>query len=62
MIAASLSFCVCMFVERFVSYLEGLRIGAVGVVTGLAFLNEEIDQVESTEGDESNKDILPILT
>ena len=51
-----------MFVERSVSYLEALRIGAVGVVTGLAFLNEEIDQVESTEGDESNKDILPILT
>ena len=44
------------------SYLETLRIGAVGVVTGLAFLNEEIDQVESTEGDESNKEILPILT
>ena len=44
------------------SYLEGLRIGAVGVVTGLAFLNEEIDQVESTEGDKSNKEVLPVLT
>ena len=44
------------------SYLEGLRIGAVGVVTGLAFLNEEIDQVEGTEGDKSNKEVLPVLT
>ena len=44
------------------SYLEALRIGAVGVVTGLAFLNEEIDQVESTEGDKSNKEVLPVLT
>ena len=44
------------------SYLETLRIGAVGVVTGLAFLNEEIDQVEGTEGDKSNKEVLPVLT
>ena len=51
-----------MFVERSVSYLETLRIGTVGVVTGLAFLNEEIDQVESTEGDKSNKEVLPVLT
>ena len=43
-------------------YLEALRIGAVGVVTGLSFLNEEIDQVESTEGDESNEEVLPVLT
>ena len=51
-----------MFVERSLSYLEALRIGAVGVVTGLSFLNEEIDQVESTEGDESNEEVLPVLT
>lgn len=44
------------------SYLEGLRVGAIGVVTGLAFLNEEIDQVEGTEGDKSNKEVLPVLT
>ena len=45
------------------SYLETLRIGTVGVVTGLAVLNEEIEQVESSdEGDESNKEILPVLT
>ena len=52
-----------MFVERSVSYLEALRIGAVGVVTGLAILYEEIDQVESADdGDESSKEVLPILT
>ena len=44
------------------SYLEALRVGAVGVVTGLAVLYEEIKQVESTEGDESNKNVLPVLT
>ena len=45
------------------SYLETLRIGAVGVVTGLAVLYEEIEQVESTDdGDKSNKEVLPVLT
>ena len=45
------------------SYLEALRIGTVGVVTGLAVLNEEIEQVESSdEGDESSKEVLPVLT
>ena len=45
------------------SYLETLRIGAVGVVTGLAVLYEEVDQVESAnEGDESSKEVLPVLT
>ena len=63
MIAASLSCFVCMFVERSVSYLETLRIGAVGVVTGLAVLHSEIKQVESTDnGDEGKEDILPGLT
>ena len=52
-----------MFVERSVSYLETLRIGAVGVVTGLAVLHSEIKQVESTDnGDEGKEDILPGLT
>ena len=51
-----------MFVERSVSYLEALRVGAVGVFARLSFLHKEIDQVESTEGDESNKNVLPVLT
>ena len=45
------------------SYLEALRIGAVGVVTGLAILHTEIKQVENTNnGDEGKEDILPGLT
>ena len=45
------------------SYLETLRIGAVGVVTGLAVLYEEVDQVETADdGDESSEEILPRLT
>ena len=45
------------------SYLETLRIGAVGVFTGLAVLYEEVDQVETADdGDESSEEILPRLT
>ena len=51
-----------MFVERSVSYLEALRVGAVGVFTGLAVLRPEIDQVENTEGYEDAKDVLPGLS
>ena len=45
------------------SYLETLRVGTIGVVTGLAVLHSEIKQVESTDnGDEGKEDILPGLT
>ena len=45
------------------SYLETLRIGAVGVVTGLAVLYEEVDQVETADdGEESSEEVLPGLT
>ena len=45
------------------SYLEALRVGAVGVFTGLAVLYKEVDQVETADdGDESSEEILPRLT
>lgn len=45
------------------SYLEALRVGAVGVFTGLAVLYEEVDQIETADdGDESSEEILPGLT
>ena len=45
------------------SYLEALRIGAIGVFAGLSFLHTEIKQVENTNnGDEGKEDILPGLT
>ena len=45
------------------SYLEALRIGAIGVFAGLAVLHTEINQVENANnGDEGKEDILPGLT
>lgn len=52
-----------MFREKSVSYLEALRIGAIGVFAGLAVLHTEINQVENANnGDEGKEDILPGLT
>ena len=52
-----------MFVERSVSYLEALRIGAIGIFLRLAVFYEEEEQVKSTEDrDKPSEDIIPGLT
>ena len=52
-----------MFVERSVSYLETLRIGAVGIFLRLAVFYKEEEQVKSTEDrDKPSEDIIPGLT